>query len=78
MNKETTVSQVADDDHISRLFISRCDSKFNRYTNQAFSGQGNRYPEQARHDALEAEVKRFKEENEILKMLMMFVDQEKK
>lgn len=78
VNKETTVSEVAVDYHISRPIVSRCDSEFNRYGNQAFSGQGNRLPDKARHYVLEAEVKRLKEENEILKKFAMFVDQEKK
>jgi len=78
VNKETTVSQVAVEYHISRPIISRWLSEFNRYGNQAFSGQGNRLPDKARHYAFEAEVKRLKEENEILKKFAMFVDQEKK
>ena len=78
VNKEITVSQVAMDYHISRPIISRWVSEFNRYGNQAFGGKGNRLPDKARHFALEVEVKRLKEENEILKKFTMFVDQEKK
>lgn len=78
VNKEITVSQVAVDYSISRPIISRWVSEFNRYGNQAFSGHGNRLPDKARHYALEAEVKRLKEENEILKKFAMFVELEKK
>lgn len=78
VNKEITVTQVAMEHQISRPIVSRWVSELYRYKNQAFSGQGNRLPDKARHYVLEAEVKRLKEENEILKKFAMFVDQEKK
>lgn len=67
VNKEITVTQVAMEHQISRPIVSRWVSELYRYKNQAFSGQGNRCPEQAQRYALEAEVKHLKEGNEILK-----------
>lgn len=76
--KKTTVSEVAAEYQISRPIVSRWVSEFNRYGNQAFSGKGKRLPDKAKHYALESEVKRLKEENEILKKFAMFVEHEKK
>ncbi|HHX52247.1 MAG TPA: transposase [Erysipelothrix sp.] len=76
--KKTTVSAVASEYKISRPIVSRWVSEFNRYGNQAFSGKGKRLPDKAKQYALEEEVKRLKEENEILKKFAAFVAQEKK
>jgi transposase len=76
--KKTTVSAVASEYKISRPIVSRWVSEFNRYGNQAFSGKGKRLPDKAKQYALEEEVKRLKEENEILKKFAAFVKQEKK
>lgn len=76
--KKMTVSAVASEYKISRPIVSRWVSEFNRYGNQAFAGKGNRYPDKAKEYALQAEVKRLKEENEILKKFAAFVEHEKK
>lgn len=76
--KETTVSSVASEYNISRPIVSRWVAEFNRYGNKAFSGKGNRLPDKSKQYALESEVKRLKEENEILKKFAVFVKQKKK
>ena len=76
--KKTTVSVVAEEYSISRPIVSRWVAEYNRYGNQAFAGKGNRYPDKAKEYALQAEVKRLKEENEILKKFAAFVELEKK
>ena len=78
VDKKTTVSKVASEYMISRPIVSRWVSEFNRYGNQAFSGKGKRLPDKAKQYALEEEVRRLKEENEILKKFAAFVAQEKK
>ena len=76
--KKMTVSAVASEYKISRPIVSRWVSEFNRYGNKAFSGKGKRLPDKAKAYALQAEVKRLKEENEILKKFAAFVEHEKK
>ena len=75
---KTTVSKVASEYKISRPIVSRWVSEFNRYGNQAFTGKGVRLPDKSKQYALEVEVKRLKEENEILKKFEAFVEQRKK
>lgn len=75
--KKTTVSVVAEEYSISRPIVSRWVAEYNRYGNLAFAGKGNRYPDKAKEYALQAEVKRLKEENEILKKFAAFVEHEK-
>lgn len=76
--KETTVSSVASEYNISRPIVSRWVAEFNRYGNKVFSGKGTRLPDKSKQYALESEVKRLKEENEILKKFAVFVKQKKK
>lgn len=78
VTKETTVNAVASEYNISRPIVSRWVAEFNRYGNKAFSGHGIRLPDKTKQYALEAEVKRLKEENEVLKKFAVFVKQEKK
>ena len=75
--KKTTVSAVASEYKISRPIVSRWVSEFNRYGNQAFAGKGKRLPVKAKQFALEQEVKKLREENEILKKFEAFVKQGK-
>ncbi len=76
--KQTTVTEVSNEYGISRPIVSRWVSEYNRYGNKAFSGKGNKLPDKAKMYALEKEIERLKEENEILKKFEMFVKQEKK
>ena len=77
-NKQTTVSSVASEYGISRPIISRWVSEYHRYGNEAFSGKGVKLPDKAKQFALEEEVQRLKQENEILKKFERFVKLEKK
>ena len=77
-NKQTTVSSVASEYGISRPIISRWVSEYNRYGNEAFAGKGVKLPDKAKQFALEEEVQRLKQENEILKKFERFVKLEKK
>ena len=56
---------------------SRWVSEFNRYGNQAFTGKGKRLPDKSKQFALEQEVKKLREENEILKKFEALVKQGK-
>lgn len=75
--QKTSVTALAAEYNISRAIVSRWVSEFNRYGNQAFNGKGKRLPDKAKQYALEAEVKRLKEENEVLKKFAAFVEHEK-
>ena len=77
-NKQITVSSVASEYGISRPIISRWVSEYNRYGSEAFTGKGVKLPDKAKQFALEEEVQRLKQENEILKKFEQFVKLEKK
>jgi transposase len=77
-NGSRTVTEVAGEFGISRPIVSRWLAEFNRYGNKAFTGHGNKLPDRAKIHAYEAEIKRLKEENEILKKFEVFVKHEKK
>jgi transposase len=76
-NGTKTVTEVANEFKISRPIVSRWLAEFNRYGKRAFSGRGNKLPDRAKIHAFEKEIKRLKEENEILKKFEVFVKQEK-
>lgn len=78
VGKKHTVTAISKEYNISRPIVSRWVSEFRRYGSQAFSGKGVKLPDKAKQAALEAEVKRLKEENEILKKFELFVKQKKK
>lgn len=78
IDKKSTVSSFASEYNISRPIVSRWVSEFNRYGNQAFSGKGNKLPDKAKQFALEQEVRRLREENELLKKFAQFVEPVKK
>lgn len=71
----TTVGKAAKEYAISRPIVSRWLAEYKKYGNKAFSGKGNRLPDQAKLYALESEIERLKTENEILKKFAAFVKQ---
>jgi transposase len=76
-NGTKTVTEIANEFGISRPIVSRWLAEFNRYGKRAFSGRGNKLPDRVKIHALEKEIKRLKEESEILKKFEVFVKQEK-
>jgi transposase len=74
----TTVGKLAKEYSISRPIVSRWLAEYQRYQDQAFSGQGNRLPDQAKIYSLEKQVEELKMENEILKKFAAFVKRERK
>ena len=78
LSNEIKVGEIAEEYSISRPIISRWVSEYRRYKNRAFSGKGNRLPDQARIFTLEKQVEWLETENELLKKFEVFVKKEKK
>lgn len=74
----SSVSYISKEYGISRPIVSRWLAEYQRYKNKAFSGKGNRLPDQAKLYALEKKVETLELENEILKKFERFVKQTKK
>ena len=78
IENENTVGEIAKEYSISRPIVSRWISEYRRYKKKAFSGKGNRLPDQAKLYALQQRIEQLEEENEILKKFEAFVKQKSK
>lgn len=77
LSKENTVGSIATEYSIARPIVSRWLAEYKRYGNNAFTGRGNRLPEQAKFYALKKENEQLKEELVILKKFEEFVKNQK-
>lgn len=69
---KTKVGTVAKEFNIQRTTISRWVAEYNRYKNKAFSGHGNKLPNQVEINFLKERVKQLEMENDILKKFDKF------